>query len=110
MQTGFAMREVGAVCQENTKTVLLKNVLNASIGCIIWATCGYGLSMGTTSHQIYGKDHFFLTKDAFSDGTGNHYASWLFQWVRMAVFVSFCMRHLSTGELFTSHAQYIILY
>jgi len=36
MQTGFAMLEVGSVDVKNTRNILLKNVLDASIGAIIW--------------------------------------------------------------------------
>lgn len=64
--------------------------------------------MGTTANQIYGKDHFFLSKDSFSDDTGNHYASWLFHWVSLF--------HSPTDEIpsnipsvyFTTYVNYLI--
>eukprot|EP00613_Pedinella_sp_CCMP2098_P029221 CAMPEP_0171724422 /NCGR_PEP_ID=MMETSP0991-20121206/24329_1 /TAXON_ID=483369 /ORGANISM="non described non described, Strain CCMP2098" /LENGTH=454 /DNA_ID=CAMNT_0012317247 /DNA_START=49 /DNA_END=1413 /DNA_ORIENTATION=- len=80
MQTGFAMLEVGSVHQKNTRNILLKNVLDAALGAILWGTVGFGLAMGHSEDGYYGTTMFFLTKDAFSDGTGNNYASWLFQW------------------------------
>lgn len=79
MQTGFAMLEVGSVQSKNTRNILLKNVLDASLGAVLWGTVGFGLAMGD-SNGYYGKTKFFLTKKAFSDGTGNNYAMWLFQW------------------------------
>jgi uncharacterized secreted protein with C-terminal beta-propeller domain len=36
MQTGFAMLEVGCVDSKNTRNILLKNVLDASLGAIVW--------------------------------------------------------------------------
>jgi len=36
MQTGFAMLEVGSVDAKNTRNILLKNVLDASLGAIVW--------------------------------------------------------------------------
>jgi len=68
MQTGFAMLEVGSVHQKNTRNILLKNVLDAALGAILWGTVGFGLAMGHSEDGYYGTTMFFLTKDAFSDG------------------------------------------
>jgi len=80
MQTGFAMLEVGSVNVKNTQNILLKNVLDASIGGIIWWLLGYGLAMGDSPSRFAGKTNFALENGDFSDGSGYSYAFWLFQW------------------------------
>ena len=80
MQAGFAMLEVGSVDAKNTQNILLKNVLDAALGSVIWWCCGYALAMGKSPSQFIGKSLFFLDVDDFSDGTGYNYATWLFHW------------------------------
>lgn len=79
------MLEVGSVNAKNTRNILLKNILDASLGAVFFGTIGYGLSYGSTDemgflYRFVGKDTFFLKRNDFEDGTGYLYASWLFQW------------------------------
>mmetsp|Transcript_2721 Transcript_2721/g.3874 ORF Transcript_2721/g.3874 Transcript_2721/m.3874 type:complete len:586 (+) Transcript_2721:170-1927(+) len=46
MQLGFAMLEVGTVQTKNAKSVLFKNIIDCSIGILIWWLWGYGISNG----------------------------------------------------------------
>jgi uncharacterized protein with PQ loop repeat len=41
MQCGFALLEAGTVRAKNTKNILMKNVMDACIGAIIWWSVGY---------------------------------------------------------------------
>ena len=45
-----------------------KNVLDASLGALLWGTVGFGLAFGHSDDGYYGTTMFFLTKDSFSDG------------------------------------------
>ena len=45
MQAGFGMLEAGTVRAKNTKNILLKNMLDACIGAIIWWGWGYGVAV-----------------------------------------------------------------
>lgn len=94
MQTGFAMLEVGSVGQKNTSNILLKNVLDASIGAIVWWFVGYGLNGGETLVSFMGGSKFATINDEFADDGGYNpasgatgfgssgylWAGWLFQW------------------------------
>jgi Amt family ammonium transporter len=80
MQTGFAMLEVGSVSAKNTHNILLKNVLDASIGAILWWLIGYGIAMGDSPSRVVGTTKYGLVAADFEDGSGYSYASWLFQW------------------------------
>lgn len=62
LQTGFAMLEAGLVKSKNTQNVLLKNVMDASIGAICWYLLGYGLAHGDggSAPSFIGTDSFAL--------------------------------------------------
>ena len=45
MQAGFALLEAGSVRAKNTKNILMKNLLDACIGALIWGAWGYGLAV-----------------------------------------------------------------
>ena len=41
MQCGFALLEAGTVRAKNTKNILMKNLLDACVGALIWWSIGY---------------------------------------------------------------------
>lgn len=67
MQCGFCMLEVGTVRIKNTKNILVKNILDACIGCIMYWAFGYGLSYGmqkdtsANTASFAGNDLFFYS-------------------------------------------------
>jgi Amt family ammonium transporter len=46
MQLGFAMVECGSVRKKNANSVLIKNLFDASVGCIGWWLVGFGFAFG----------------------------------------------------------------
>merc|ERR1719419_1255117 len=46
MQLGFAMLEVGRVSRKNIQHVLFKNLMDSSIGTVVWLFVGYGFAWG----------------------------------------------------------------
>ena len=75
MQCGFAMLEVGCVQEKNTKNILIKNVLDASVGALCWWISGYGIALGSgTPRTIMGSDSYVLGIDLYTKPL------WLFQW------------------------------
>jgi len=92
MQAGFALLEAGSVRAKNTKNILLKNLLDACLGAIIWWAWGYGASYGSDGEGGEGwngfigsaadNGDFFLKGPSYTlspDGTKN--ALWFFQYV-----------------------------
>ena len=51
MQAGFALLEAGSVRAKNTKNILMKNLLDACIGALIWGAWGYGLAVRAPALQ-----------------------------------------------------------
>lgn len=52
MQSGFGMLEAGSVRAKNTRNILLKNLLDACIGALIWWAWGYGVAYGGSNQFI----------------------------------------------------------
>jgi Amt family ammonium transporter len=82
MQSGFALLEAGCVRAKNTKNILLKNVLDACMGALIWWGFGWPLAYGSDQNEfIGGADYyggFFMSDQEQADA--GMYALWLFQW------------------------------
>merc|ERR1712086_1227150 len=51
MQAGFGLLEAGSVRTKNTKNILLKNLLDACIGAIIWWAWGFGVAYGDSGNS-----------------------------------------------------------
>lgn len=60
MQSGFSLRESGQVRYKNFKNVLLKNVLNACVGGIVWWLWGYGIGFGSREKGGFIGDKYFF--------------------------------------------------
>lgn len=84
MQSGFAMLEAGSVRAKNTKNILLKNLLDACIGALVWFLIGYGIAYGGANSFIGSSaDNFAIhSKDwaATYTSEGGDWAGWFFQY------------------------------
>ena len=78
MQTGFAILEGGSVNVKNVRNLLLKNVLDASIGAVLWWLVGVGIATGSSENSFFGTDRFDRTAEEFMGGPGYTNANWLF--------------------------------
>jgi Amt family ammonium transporter len=104
MQAGFAMLTVGCVRYKNTKNILLKNVMDASIGAVCWWLTGYGFAMGEGS-GIVGTTNFA------ADGLweGNLEAGWLFQWAFAATAATIVSGAVAERISFLAYCGYAVL-
>ena len=50
MQLGFALLEAGTVRAKNTKNILMKNLLDACVGALVWWSIGYYIAVSTRLH------------------------------------------------------------
>ncbi|MCA9077219.1 MAG: ammonium transporter [Planctomycetaceae bacterium] len=73
MQAGFAMVEVGLNSQKNTINILFKNVMDLSLGIVLYLFVGYGLMYGgdTEGSPWFGWSGSMVARDAqmADDGT-----------------------------------------
>jgi ammonium transporter, Amt family len=79
MQAGFAMVEVGLNSQKNTINILFKNVMDLSLGIVLYLFVGYGLMYGgdTEANGWFGWGGSMVTRDAqgFDEAAGTYAAA-----------------------------------
>tara|TARA_B100001094_G_scaffold100079_1_gene96227 strand:+ start:5706 stop:7046 length:1341 start_codon:yes stop_codon:yes gene_type:complete len=82
MQAGFSLLEAGTIRAKNTNNIILKNMVDACLGAIVWYLWGYALAYGTNNEFIGGNKYIALHDgvDAIKEGDGMYYSSWMFQW------------------------------
>jgi len=95
MQAGFGMLEAGSVRTKNTRNILLKNLLDACIGALIWWAWGFAAAYetGDSPNKFIGgvsnAKGFFASgwvsdadnSDTSEHATGYTFALWFFQYV-----------------------------
>ena len=59
MNCGFALLESGTVRFKNYQNVLLKNVMHALVGGLIWWAWGYAFAYGDVDGGFIGSKYFF---------------------------------------------------
>ncbi len=72
MQAGFALLEAGFSRAKNAVNIIMKNVMDASAGALVFFAVGFGLMFGTTWGGFVGTDGFFLM------GTGDQPQTWVY--------------------------------
>lgn len=64
MQAGFAMLEVGLNSAKNTINILFKNVMDLSVGVLLFLFVGWGIMYSGTDSPYFGYDGPWVTRDA----------------------------------------------
>jgi len=72
MQAGFALLEAGFSRAKNAVNIIMKNVMDASAGALVFFAVGFGLMFGTSWGGLVGTDGFFLTQ------TGDQPQTWVY--------------------------------
>ncbi|PTN08589.1 ammonium transporter [Mangrovibacterium marinum] len=80
MQPGFAMVEAGFTRSKNTANILMKNLMDFSIGSLLYWFVGFTLMYGDSIGGFVGTPDFFYMSDGFGDNYSN-YADLFFQTV-----------------------------
>lgn len=81
MQPGFALVEAGFTRSKNTANILMKNLLDFSIGAITYWLIGYTLMYGTGNSFIGDFSNFAFTPDESYGAGYSDYADLMFQTV-----------------------------
>ncbi|TVR67610.1 MAG: ammonium transporter [Spirochaetaceae bacterium] len=74
MQAGFAMVETGLTRAKNAGNIIMKNLMDFSVGAIAYFAIGWAIMYGASAAGIIGTDQFFLS----GAGSGE-YRDWFFQ-------------------------------
>ncbi|MBA3066315.1 ammonium transporter [bacterium] len=82
MQAGFALVEVGFTRAKNAANILMKNLMDFSIGSLAFWAIGFGLMFGADKAGLFGSNGFFLSAASPATAGGLwQFAYWMFQTV-----------------------------
>ncbi len=74
MQAGFAMVEAGFTRAKNAANIMMKNLMDFSVGSLAFWAVGFGLMFGADKFGLFGTNGFFLS----SANTANAEGLWQF--------------------------------
>lgn len=74
MQAGFAMVETGLTRAKNAGNIIMKNLMDFSVGALAYFAIGWALMYGSSSGGFFGTDMFFLSGAESAD-----FRDWFFQ-------------------------------
>jgi ammonium transporter, Amt family len=79
MQAGFAMVEGGMCRAKNVGNLMLKNLMDFSVGSVLFFAIGYGIMFGADRAGLIGTDNFFLSNFTYSDDSSFNWAFFMYQ-------------------------------
>ena len=103
MQAGFAMVETGLTRAKNAGNIIMKNLMDFSVGALAYWAIGWGLMYGTSAGGIIGTDQFFL---AGADAAT--YRDWMFQVVFAATAATIVSGAMAERTKFTGYLIYSV--
>ena len=108
MQAGFAFVESGFTRAKNAAHIMMKNMLDMSIGALSFWLIGFGIMFGATN-GIFGMDHFLLSPD---NGTADgqwEYTFWMFQVVFAATAATIVSGAMAERTRFAAYLLYSVV-
>ncbi len=107
MQAGFAFVESGFTRAKNAAHIMMKNLLDMSLGAMSFWLIGCGLMFGATN-GLFGMDHFLLALDN-STGDGQwEYVFWTFQVVFVATAATIVSGAMAERTRFGAYSIYSV--
>ncbi|CAK8717153.1 Ammonium transporter [Candidatus Electrothrix laxa] len=105
MQAGFAMVEAGFTRAKNAINIMMKNLMDFSMGSLFFWAIGFGLMFGANGTGWFGTDGFFLS-DFKVGGDPWVLAFWMFQCVFAATAATIVSGAMAERTKFTSYLIY----
>jgi Amt family ammonium transporter len=106
MQAGFAMVETGFTRAKNSVNIIMKNLMDFSLGAILFFFVGYGLMFGTSAGGFIGTDGFLLS--IIDPGNTQNFAVWIFQAVFAATAATIVSGAMAERTKFKSYLVYTV--
>ncbi len=109
MQVGFAMLEAGLTRAKNCVNIIMKNVMDFSIGSLAYWAVGFGLMFGVTN-GFCGTSDFFVSGINAETGELDHwtYTFWIFQCVFAATAATIVSGAIAERTKFVSYLIFTI--
>ena len=105
MQAGFAMVEAGFTRAKNCINIMMKNLMDFSMGSLFYWAIGFGLMFGVSKTGFFGTTGFFLS-DFEVDGDPWVLAFWMFQVVFAATAATIVSGAMAERTKFTGYLVY----
>ena len=105
MQAGFAMVETGFTRAKNAVNIMMKNLMDFSIGSLAFWAIGFGLMFGASSTGWFGTSGFFLS-DFKIGGDPWVLAFWMFQVVFCATAATIVSGAMAERTKFSGYLIY----
>lgn len=109
MQAGFAMVESGFTRAKSACNIMMKNLLDFSMGSIAFWAIGFGLMFGATKTGWFGTSDFFLSGWTGPDGDPWVLAFWMFQCVFAATAATIVSGAVAERTKFTGYLVYSVV-
>jgi Amt family ammonium transporter len=108
MQAGFAMVEAGFTRAKSAINIMMKNLMDFSMGTLAFWAVGFGLMFGATGTGLFGTSGFFLS--GFSiDGDPWVLAFWMFQVVFAATAATIVSGAMAERTKFSGYLIYSVI-
>ena len=107
MQAGFAMCEAGFTRAKNSGNIIMKNLMDLSIGAVLYWIVGFGIMFGSQS-ALFGAIDFFTQGDysaTLPDGV-SMYSYFIFQTVFCATTATIVSGAMAERTKFSSYCLY----
>lgn len=104
MQAGFAMVEAGFTRAKNAVNIMMKNLLDFSIGSLCFFLLGFGLMFGATN-GLFGTTHFLLQGTVHNDW---NFTFFIFQTVFAATAATIVSGAMAERTKFSSYLIYSV--
>ena len=102
MQAGFAMVEAGFARAKNAGNILMKNLMDFCIGCVMFILIGFGLFLGEDLVGFIGKPGF----DIFTDYANFDWSNFVFNLVFCATTATIVSGAMAERTKFLSYCVY----
>ncbi|MXY69571.1 MAG: ammonium transporter [Acidobacteriia bacterium] len=107
MQAGFAFVESGFTRAKNAAHIMMKNVLDMSMGALAFWLIGFGIMFGATN-GLFGTDHFLLSPDNGGGDGQWEYTFWMFQVVFAATAATIVSGAMAERTQFAAYLIYSV--
>ena len=104
MQAGFAMVETGLTRAKNASNIIMKNLMDFSVGALAYFAVGWGLMYGSSAGGFIGTDQFFL---AGADSA--IFRDWFFQVVFAATAATIVSGAMAERTKYSGYLLYSIV-
>ncbi len=109
MQAGFAMVETGFTRAKNACNIIMKNLMDFSVGSIAFWAVGFGIMFGADKMGLFGSSGFFLSTGDPGTGEGLwQIAFWLFQVVFAATAATIVSGAMAERTKFSGYLIYSV--